>query len=285
MRGGSWPLCCGSTPIVPVLGTGCFAALPTLTQCCWSEALSERLQGWPVRTTFNDCYRLLGGSNEGHTESHQCWTDLRWHSVRYLPGSSSLHPRRGATTPMAGTKPRQVAALERCLASGRAAHEPRFRASSNACFCLGRGRRRLRSVQGPSSANDGGRSPSQLAKNQIEIAGHLYVCGRYLASMLGISERTLSRRFADGNGPPHVKLARIYYDLNKVQEWTAEKPQRRGLCGQKQEILDRECVADLAGLEAATIRQKKRLLCAGRIVDRVAARKPVSQTDGPISDG
>ena len=158
---------------------------------------------------------------------------------------------------------------------------------------------RARTPASVSAAGDGGSGASKaqarptmvvvrlpnLQKNQIEIAGHLYVCGRYLASMLGISERTLSRRFADGNGPPHVKLARIYYDLNKVQEWTAEKPQRRGLCGQKQEILDRECVADLAGLEAATIRQKKRLLCAGRIVDRVAARKPVSQTDGPISDG
>jgi hypothetical protein len=73
------------------------------------------------------------------------------------------------------------------------------------------------------SAGDHGLSPSQLAKSQIGIGGHLYVSGPYLASMLGISERTLSRRFADGNGPPHVKLAGIYYDLDKVQEWTAQK--------------------------------------------------------------
>jgi hypothetical protein len=70
-------------------------------------------------------------------------------------------------------------------------------------------------------------SPSQIAKNEIAIEGRLYVSAARLASMLGISERTLSRRCANGNGPPHVKLAGIYYDLDEVQEWTADKRSRR----------------------------------------------------------
>lgn len=70
-------------------------------------------------------------------------------------------------------------------------------------------------------------SPSQIAKNEIAIEGCLYVGAARLASMLGISERTLSRRCANGNGPPHVKLAGIYYALDEVQEWTADKRSRR----------------------------------------------------------
>jgi hypothetical protein len=70
-------------------------------------------------------------------------------------------------------------------------------------------------------------SPSQIAKNEISIEGRLYVSAARLASILGISERTLSRRCANGNGPPHVKLAGIYYDLDEVQEWTADKRVRR----------------------------------------------------------
>ena len=72
----------------------------------------------------------------------------------------------------------------------------------------------------------GALSPSQIAKNEIAIEGRLYVSAARLASMLGISERTLSRRCANGNGPPHVKLAGIYYDLDEAQEWTAEKRSR-----------------------------------------------------------
>jgi hypothetical protein len=44
-------------------------------------------------------------------------------------------------------------------------------------------------------------SPSKIAKNEIAIEGRLYVSAARLASMLGISERTLSRRCANGNGP------------------------------------------------------------------------------------
>ena len=66
-------------------------------------------------------------------------------------------------------------------------------------------------------------SPSEIAKDKITIGDDLYVSFPYLASMLGISERTLSRRIANGNGPPHVKIAGNYYRLDKIQEWAAAR--------------------------------------------------------------
>jgi hypothetical protein len=45
-------------------------------------------------------------------------------------------------------------------------------------------------------------SPSEIAKDKIAIGGDLYVSFAYLASMLGISERTLARRTANSNDPP-----------------------------------------------------------------------------------
>jgi hypothetical protein len=64
-------------------------------------------------------------------------------------------------------------------------------------------------------------SPSEIAKDKIAIGGDLYVSFAYLASMLGVSERTLARRTANGNGPPNVKIAGSYYRFDKIQEWAA----------------------------------------------------------------
>jgi hypothetical protein len=64
-------------------------------------------------------------------------------------------------------------------------------------------------------------SPSEISKDKIAIADQLYVSLAYFASMLGISERTLARRTANGNGPPNVKIAGSYYRLDKIQEWAA----------------------------------------------------------------
>jgi hypothetical protein len=47
-------------------------------------------------------------------------------------------------------------------------------------------------------------SPSQIAKNQIEIGGRLYVSVANLACIMGISERTLSHRCANGGAPPQL---------------------------------------------------------------------------------
>jgi hypothetical protein len=66
-------------------------------------------------------------------------------------------------------------------------------------------------------------SPSEIAKNAISIGGHPHVSTMRLASMLGVSERTLSRLLAKGNGPPHVRIAGNYYPLDKVQEWAAAR--------------------------------------------------------------
>jgi hypothetical protein len=64
-------------------------------------------------------------------------------------------------------------------------------------------------------------SPSEIAKDKITIGGQEYVSNPRLASMLGISERTLSRLLRNGDGPPHVKIGGNYYRLDKIQEWAA----------------------------------------------------------------
>jgi hypothetical protein len=66
-------------------------------------------------------------------------------------------------------------------------------------------------------------APSEIAKNAIAIGGHPHVSSPRLASMLGISERTLLRRTANCNGPPHVYIAGNYYPIDKVREWAAAR--------------------------------------------------------------
>lgn len=66
-------------------------------------------------------------------------------------------------------------------------------------------------------------SPSEIAKDTIAIGSDVYVSAPRLAAMLGISERTLARRTANGNGPTHVKIAGIYYRLDKIEEWAAAR--------------------------------------------------------------
>jgi hypothetical protein len=66
-------------------------------------------------------------------------------------------------------------------------------------------------------------SPSEIAQDTIAIGDDEYVNAPRLASMLGISERKLERLCANGNGPPHVKIAGNYYRLDKIQEWAAAR--------------------------------------------------------------
>jgi predicted DNA-binding transcriptional regulator AlpA len=66
-------------------------------------------------------------------------------------------------------------------------------------------------------------SSSEIAKNEIAICGHPHVSNPRLASMLGISERTLSRLLRNGDGPPHVKIGGNYYPLDKIPEWAAAR--------------------------------------------------------------
>jgi len=66
--------------------------------------------------------------------------------------------------------------------------------------------------------------PSEIAKDKIAIGDDLYVSFAYLASILDISERTLLRRCANGNGPPRVKVGgSYYYRLDKIPEWAAAR--------------------------------------------------------------
>ena len=67
-------------------------------------------------------------------------------------------------------------------------------------------------------------SPSEIAKDKIAIGDDLYVGFGYFAAMLGVSERTLFRLLANGNGPPRVKIGgSYYYRLDKIPEWAAAR--------------------------------------------------------------
>ena len=62
------------------------------------------------------------------------------------------------------------------------------------------------------------------ATGQVQIDGRRYVTAGRLASLLGVSVRTLSRWGAAGNGPPKIKIGKkVLYDLNKIPEWLASR--------------------------------------------------------------
>jgi predicted DNA-binding transcriptional regulator AlpA len=62
------------------------------------------------------------------------------------------------------------------------------------------------------------------AEGEIEIGGRRYVSAWRLASMLGVSVRTLSRWDAAGIGPPKIKLGKkVFFDLGKIPEWLANR--------------------------------------------------------------
>ena len=62
------------------------------------------------------------------------------------------------------------------------------------------------------------------AKRGIEIGARRYVSAQDVASMLGVSPRTLSRWTAAGAGPPKIKIGKkVLYDLGKLPEWLASR--------------------------------------------------------------
>jgi hypothetical protein len=62
------------------------------------------------------------------------------------------------------------------------------------------------------------------AKREIEIGGHRYVNPLHLASILGISVRTLSRWNVEGGGPPRIKLGKqILFDIETLSKWLATR--------------------------------------------------------------
>jgi predicted DNA-binding transcriptional regulator AlpA len=71
-----------------------------------------------------------------------------------------------------------------------------------------------------------GAAPSTApnAESEITIGAQRYVGAQRLASILGISLRTLSRLDAAGTGPPKIKIGRkVLFDLGKLPEWLASR--------------------------------------------------------------
>jgi phage terminase Nu1 subunit (DNA packaging protein) len=62
------------------------------------------------------------------------------------------------------------------------------------------------------------------AEGELEIGGRRYVNKERLASILGVSARTLSRWDAAGTGPPKIKVGRkALFDLLKVSDWLTSR--------------------------------------------------------------
>jgi hypothetical protein len=58
------------------------------------------------------------------------------------------------------------------------------------------------------------------ATGLVEIGGRRFVTTGCLASLLGVTPRTLSRWDAASNGPPRIKLGKkVLFDLDKVSDW------------------------------------------------------------------
>ena len=73
----------------------------------------------------------------------------------------------------------------------------------------------------------GSRPPASIAESEIKIGTRRYVSARRVASMLGVSIRTLSRWNAAGTGPPKIKVGKlILFDLGKLPEWLASRETR-----------------------------------------------------------
>jgi predicted DNA-binding transcriptional regulator AlpA len=69
--------------------------------------------------------------------------------------------------------------------------------------------------------------PACLDEREIAIGARRYVSARRVASMLGVSIRTLSRWNAAGTGPPKIKVGKlILFDLGKLPEWLASRETR-----------------------------------------------------------
>jgi hypothetical protein len=63
-----------------------------------------------------------------------------------------------------------------------------------------------------------------VTTGEIEIAGRRYVRQQRLATILGVTERTLARWNARGIGPPKITMGKtVLFDLAKVPDWLAAR--------------------------------------------------------------
>jgi hypothetical protein len=67
-------------------------------------------------------------------------------------------------------------------------------------------------------------SPAIQEQDEIEIAGRRYVRQQRLATILGVTARTLARWNARGIGPPKITIGKtVLFDLAKLPEWLAAR--------------------------------------------------------------
>ena len=68
---------------------------------------------------------------------------------------------------------------------------------------------------------------ASIAESEIEIGARRYASAQRVASMLGVSVRTLSRWDATRIGPPKIKVGKlILFELGKLAEWLASRETR-----------------------------------------------------------
>jgi hypothetical protein len=77
----------------------------------------------------------------------------------------------------------------------------------------------------PKSGLEAGVSQTVLTETgEVEIAGHRYVTAERLASMLGVTVRTLARWNASRIGPPKITIGKtVLFDLAKLPDWLATR--------------------------------------------------------------
>jgi hypothetical protein len=78
--------------------------------------------------------------------------------------------------------------------------------------------RRIRDVQQQAAP------PQSLVRGEVTFGAGRYASPRRVASMLGVSVRTLSRWEATGIGPPKIKIGKkVLFDLAKLSDWLASR--------------------------------------------------------------
>jgi hypothetical protein len=64
---------------------------------------------------------------------------------------------------------------------------------------------------------------SAIVENVVTINGRACITTEQFASLLDVSERTLHRLFEDGKGPPKIKIAGVFYELDELLKWATNQ--------------------------------------------------------------
>jgi predicted DNA-binding transcriptional regulator AlpA len=63
-----------------------------------------------------------------------------------------------------------------------------------------------------------------LVDGEITIGVRRFASAKRIASLLGVSVRTLSRWDAEGKGPPKIKIGKkTFFDIDDVSEWLSSQ--------------------------------------------------------------